>query len=184
VYAAVLSGVFTADSIRQLQSVGFSVAFVNYHNVISAFRKVGIEGGYEEGTPDDAVLATVQKWQALSPSDRQTVVGEVVRMLDPEMSRLKAEIATVVNRRIALIRVLPVHGSPIEFSTLAAAIGFIESYNDREPSPHGFVRYEVQIRYDNGNRIDGEFGSKEQATDFLKTLEVVPSRRANDPHRR
>ncbi len=66
------------------------------------------------------------------------------------------------------IRILPLHGTPVELASIAEAIAFIEGYD--EETTFGLVaKYEVQIRYSNGDRIDAQFQSKSSAIEFLRT---------------
>ncbi len=77
-----------------------------------------------------------------------------------------------VKRQIESIIVLPLHGSMKEVSTVEDAILFINGY-DEQGTAKPVDRYEIQIRYNNGNRIDGKFNDKKSAVSFL--LEYVPA---------
>ncbi len=70
-------------------------------------------------------------------------------------------------RGIESIGVLPLHGAGCELPSLQAIIASMEKCeeSDREKS---VVGYEVQIRYINGDRIEGRFGDKAAALTFLQ----------------
>jgi len=82
--------------------------------------------------------------------------------------------------------VLPLHGTSFECASLAAAIGFVEDY-DKKAANAPAVRYEVELSYDNDDRIDGSFADKESALEFLRTFErpaMKPSTEATTRPRR
>jgi hypothetical protein len=59
-------------------------------------------------------------------------------------------------------------------STIDAALSFISKYKD-DGSRKRFHRFEVEVRYKNGNVIAGKFNDKDGAIDFLRGFEpVVP----------
>ena len=53
--------------------------------------------------------------------------------------------------------------------TIEEAIAFIESYEEGIASG-SFVKYELNVRYSNGNEIRGQFGAKSGAVEFLRRL--------------
>ena len=70
---------------------------------------------------------------------------------------------------IEAIRVLPLFGTAIMFERIEEAIVFIKEQPEngrRESKP--LVRMEVQVRYKDGTRIDGQFPHKYRAVEFLE----------------
>lgn len=73
-----------------------------------------------------------------------------------------------------MIRVLPLSGESQDYTDLEDAVSFIESVEeDRNSGP--VVRYEVQIRYDNGDEITGEFSGTDNAISFLEVTVAARS---------
>ena len=58
-------------------------------------------------------------------------------------------------RQIELIRVLPLHGTPFECHTVEEAIAFVENYNWNDGKSKPMMRYEVVVRYTNGESCEG-----------------------------
>ena len=58
------------------------------------------------------------------------------------------------------------HGS-VERASIEEAIAFIQAYRE-EPSPQPFVRYEVEVLYNNENKINGQLQDKDSAVQFLR----------------
>lgn len=72
-----------------------------------------------------------------------------------------------VKRRIEKIIVIPLHGREAECASVAEAITFLSSYDSS--SVQGKVyKYEIHIRYNNGDKITAEFVEKTAALDFLR----------------
>jgi len=68
---------------------------------------------------------------------------------------------------------LPLHGDYRELATIEDAISYISGHG--ETAGKTFIRYEIQIRYNNGDNIDGAFENKDTAIKFLRTFQpVVP----------
>ena len=56
-----------------------------------------------------------------------------------------------------------------EVTTLEQAIQFIDAYEETRKARE-FVRYEVNVRYTNGDEIRGTFESKTEAVKFLSSV--------------
>ena len=52
---------------------------------------------------------------------------------------------------------------------MSEAVRLIKGY-DESSAVEGFVRYEIHVKYDNGDRIEGGFHDKERAIAFLEGL--------------
>jgi len=71
--------------------------------------------------------------------------------------------------KIDAIRVLPLYGTAVSFEDIAEALVFVKEqpstgYSGKKP----LVRIEVQVRYKDGGRIEGQFPHKINAIEFLK----------------
>jgi phage gp36-like protein len=72
-------------------------------------------------------------------------------------------------RKIESIYVLPLHGLPRTLTNVAEAIAFIEVFDESRPDAP-FTRYEVGVRYSNGDEIRGQFKDKATAIAFLRGM--------------
>jgi hypothetical protein len=63
--------------------------------------------------------------------------------------------------------VLPIHGTAFNGNSIEEAIEFIEKYNEF-PQLEVFVRYEVEIRFMNGDSAKGNYQDKERAIEFFR----------------
>ena len=75
-----------------------------------------------------------------------------------------------VKRQITSVRIIPLHGSTKDCLSVHEAISFVENYDETAPAGP-LVKYEVLIRYDNGDKIDGEFQDKAATIEFLEAYQ-------------
>ena len=74
--------------------------------------------------------------------------------------------------KIDAIRVLPLFGTAVMFENLIEALDFIKQQPEDGRNATGpLVRIEVQVRYNDGSRIEGQFPNKFRAEEFLKNKE-------------
>ena len=165
----VLAGVFTQGSLLQLKSHGFSTVYCSYKAVVAAFATVGIDAAFDEDTPDEKLQAEVTAYEALSVAERAGLLTTLHRMVRRELNEFIRELESSLTRRIERILVAALHGPTFEVASVDQAVVLINDY--REDSPvDGFVRYEVDIKYTNGDHINGHFEEKRKAIDFLRRL--------------
>lgn len=164
---AILAGVFTEGALSQLRSLGFTVLYFPYETVVKAFRRVSIDVRFDEDTPDGEVTRKVRSWEELPGAERAKVAHSLIEINSEAVDGFLQSLKLSITRRITLVRVLPLHGAAAELASIEQAIAFIENY-DQGAGPISFVRYEVEVRFSNGDRITGEFADKDSAIRFLR----------------
>jgi hypothetical protein len=165
---AILAGVFTEDALEQMRSLGFCVLYFPWETVVAAFGTVGVDVHFEEDTLDAEVEEKLRDWRAVPDTERALVAEALIQTNGPEVRRFMAALERAVTRRIQIVRVLPLHGTPAELPSVADAIDFIQDYDEALPGVKVVAKYEVEIRYSNGDRVQGQFTSKETAIHFLR----------------
>lgn len=164
---AILAGVFTEGALNQLRSLGFSIVYFPYKTVIQAFAKVEIEARFTEDTSRKEFSTRVRLWERLSPRKKRLVSESLVPLNKAAVQEFMVALERVVTRVIQLVRILPLHGHPTELPSVDEAIRFINGY-DEVSSGIPVSKYEIQIRYTNGDRIEAYFEDKKAAVDFLR----------------
>jgi hypothetical protein len=170
---AILAGVFTEGALRQLRSLGFTVLFFPYDTTIAVFRKFGADVDYDDKTSDKDVLKKVRTFDKLSTKVRNDTASALLKANEKQLASFIHALEKVVTRLIKRILVLPLHGQAYEVATVKDALKFIENYTENKGA-HLFVRYEIQVTYDNGDHIVANFRNKSAAVDFLRTFLPVP----------
>lgn len=166
----VLAGVFTEGSLTQLASHGFKVVYCSYENVLAAFAKVGIDASFDERTSDRAFKDKVDTFINLPASKRAELVTELRKRTRKDLNTFVKGLETCLTRTIERILVIPLHGPTCEVMSVNDALSFINSYDEASPIMGVFVRYEVSVRYTNGDQINGQFESRATAIQFLNGL--------------
>jgi len=169
---AVLAGEFTDGALTQLRSLGFAVLHVPYPTIVSAFGKFGIDASYEEDTSEAEFRKKIKACEKLSPEKGRKLSATVLEASKDAADRFFSALETTVLRRIERITVIPLHGEPYGLATIREAIEFVQKYEESAAAKMPVVRYEVQIRYSNGDLIDGEFHDREGAIGFLRGYQV------------
>ncbi|MDA1050715.1 MAG: hypothetical protein O3C40_09585 [Planctomycetota bacterium] len=72
-----------------------------------------------------------------------------------------------MKRKLSSVRIIPLHGNAREYLSIADAITFVRDYNEADGLAQ-LLRYEIQIRYDNDDRIDAQFQDRNAAIQFLE----------------
>ncbi|MBX3395262.1 MAG: DNA methylase [Phycisphaerae bacterium] len=165
----VLGGVFTEGSLNQLRSHGFAVLYFPYQSVIAAFASVGIDAAFDEDTSDSALLRKVRTYGRLKPAQRERIATLLRERHKAEVNTFTSSLRVVLTRKVDTVYVLPLHGAARVLGGVAEAIAFIESFDESKPC-ESFTRYEVGVRYGNGDEIRGQFNDKQAAIAFLRTM--------------
>ena len=162
---AVLAGEFTEGAITQLKSLGFSVIYVAYSDVVSAFATVGIDASTEEDTPDEEVQAKIGQWENLSSADKESVARSLIENDESQINAFLVGLKLAISREIEAILVLPLHGHELYATSISEALALLQDHDESSLQTQ-FVRYEIQIRFTNGNQIIGKFNDRMSAIAF------------------
>lgn len=165
----VLAGVFTEGSLQQLRSHGFSIVFCSYETIVEAFQAVGIDAAFDEDSRDSDVLKKVKKYESLTTRQHKILVNRIHALVQSDLDEFTAELEKNLIRRIVRVFVATLHGPICELKTVSEAIEFIKGYDESLPVD-GFVRYEVNVRYSNGDHITGQFENKQESIHFLRRI--------------
>jgi hypothetical protein len=165
----VVAGVFTESSINQLRSLGFTVLYIPYESVIAAFATVGINAEFGEDTPDAALLREVKKYGRLTSTQRNQIETSLLLRNRGDLEAFISTLQASLSRKIEFVYILTLHGSRQTVGNLAEAIAYIESFDETKQAAR-FIRYDVGVRYSNGDDVRGQFNDKSSAISFLQTI--------------
>lgn len=163
----VLAGVFTSGSLNQLTSRGFTILYFSYDLIVNAFATVGINVEFDESTPDDVFGACVHEIEQLSYSDLAKVKRKLTESNETEIQRFLDELKSSVDRMIDRILIIPLYGAESSFENLADAVNFMNSYDIYDGSGD-FRKYEINVRFTNGDTISASLADKDKAIRFLQ----------------
>ena len=166
-FGAILAGVFTQPSIIQLQSQGFNTLHFPYDAVVQAFQEEGINVSWQEDTSEIVLSEKVQAFRNLTQEQRENIAGNLINdneaLITPFITRLES----AMTRRIERISITPLHGRCYVLNTIEEAVDFLTAYNETE-CRDPLCQYIIDIRYNNGDKIEVCFNDRQNSLDFLQ----------------
>ena len=165
-----LAGDFTKGSLDQLRSHGFALVHCPYDNIVKAFASEGIDVYSNETTSEEELQQKVDMFDVSSEAQRDRIVEEIRRLHADQLESFFDELRHSLNRKIEKVFVLPLYGNPRVFDGIADAISFIYEF-DYVSVSEDFVRYELNIRYSNGDEVRATYRFRNEAIEFLKKLD-------------
>ncbi len=163
----VLAGVFTEGSLDQLKSNGFRVLYFPYETLIRAFEAEGIDIRFDESTPDDVFRACTDRIERASADTMERIKKRLIATNQKEVNDFFAALQHRISRSVVRVLVIPLYGRLSQFATIQDALRFLDMHSIYEGSGE-FRKYEVQIEFSNGDRVQGSFESKYGAREFLE----------------
>ena len=163
---AVLAGEFTDPSLEQLKSHRFNIIYCPYETVLQAFASEGLDVSSEEDTSDEVLQTKVDSFERLTQSQLQRITLQIRELNSQQFTSFFGALRSSLRRRVEYVLVVPLFGSPQHFNTIRDAVRYISNHDRSTPSLE-FVKYEVTVRYSNGDEIRGTFHDKDQAIEFL-----------------
>jgi hypothetical protein len=167
----ILAGVFTNGSLNQMRTSGFEVALFPYESIIAAFASIGINAAFDENTPDATFQDAIDIIDIIQPEVRIKLKQNLVDINQNLLDHFFSELQATLDRQIEQIILIPLHGQQSEFTTILDAITFVENYTEDGLREGNFRKYEIIVRYSNGDKIDASFQNKEKAVSFLNYIE-------------
>jgi hypothetical protein len=163
-----LIGEYTKSALTQLETMGFKILYFPYDSVIRAFQAVGIDAHFDESTTEFEHIGKLDSWKALSQQKKDLVWKELLKQNEKNIKDFSAEIEKSINRSVVAVTITPLHGLTNSLETITAAITFIKNYIEPTKKSMPLMRYEIRVKYCNGDKIEGQFQEKESAVTFLE----------------
>lgn len=164
---AILAGVFTRDSLAQMRSCGFETILMPYDSIVEAFASVGIDARFDEETPDEEFARAVEQIEALKPAQRAALKERLVKTNAGQLKEFFDSLKKAIDRTVSTVIVVPLHGAESAFDSVDAAKQFLMDHDQSKADGGAFRKYEMIVRYSNGDRVDASFEDKAAALDFL-----------------
>jgi len=163
----VLAGVFTDGSLEQLRSLGFHVLYFPYETLVAAFGAEGIDIRFDESTPDDVFRACAAQIEGAPTTIMERVIERLTLLNQNPINDFFAALDYRLTRSVVRVLLIPLFGRTNQFATILDAMQFLDQHSIYEGSGD-FRKYEIQIEFSNGDRVQGSFESKYGAREFLE----------------
>ena len=165
----VLAGIFTDGSITQLKSLGFHVLYFPYETIIEAFSDQSIDVSFDEHTPDAGFLKCIKTIEKSGPETTKKIKRNLVSTNKKNIDNFKKALYECLGRIIEKICIVPLYGNAAEFISIKEAMKFLNVY-DQSQAGDDFRKYEISVKFSNGDRIDADFSDRKKACEFLEFL--------------
>ncbi len=163
----VLAGEFTAPSLEQFKSQGFNVIYCPYETMLEAFASEGVDVSSKEESSDEELQRKVDAFELLSQFRQKRIAARVRELHSGQFERFFESLRGSLRRRVDCVFVLPLAGTQHRFDSIEDAATYITNHDESTPSTQ-FVKYELNVRYTNGDEIKGTFHDKQIALKFLR----------------
>ena len=164
---AILAGEYTDGGKNQLTSHDIAVLHIPFEVLAGCFRKQAIELDYPENAKSAYKKSVIRKWQNLPYKSTTAVKGCLREAIANDNSAFKKGLENALLRQIEVIRILPLYGTESLFSSVAQALKALAGFQEEQSKESKFVKFEVQLRFTDGDKMEGSFHSKEDAVHFL-----------------
>lgn len=168
---AILSGLFTENSLNQLKNDDFHVLYIPFDKVVQAFKTHGFDVFFDENTKESDIK---RMYDTVTRKSNKLLLNkvrnELLNVCSDEIGRFIKELENSYNRKISCIHILPLHGVRMEVTNIEKAISVINSYNEL-PDNYQLQYIEIIVHYNNGSVVQCQFKEKEEVIDFLNHIQ-------------
>ena len=164
-YAAVLAGEFTENALTQLRSQGFYVLYFNYDEICKIFDTIGLSIRWEEDTSEADIQKIATKFERLTSAQIKKLRANFFAMYKKQLDDLASALCNSLEATVSEVIVIPLHGTAKSLCDTDEAVKFILSYDQSTHEP--IYRYEIIVRYNNGDEYTMKCANKTKAIQFL-----------------
>lgn len=168
-YGVVLAGEFTQPAIDQLQNNGFSVLYIPYKNIVTAFKDIDFDIAFDEKTADSIFSNAIKRLNSLNISKKNALIQSIVKICEDDTNEFMANLQYTLERHISQVILIPLFGTRYECDSIDAAIAKLDSLDTRIVSG-SFEKFEIIVDYNNQDTIRATFSNKKSALSFLDKL--------------
>jgi hypothetical protein len=165
----ILAGVFTDNSLRQLQSLGFTILYFPYEMIVNAFRVLGIDVYFEENTTEEYFAEQIALWEKLNNTQKDKIYRKITEQNLFAINQFMSSLQLKLDRKINRVHIWMMYGKQYIFDSIEKAKEFIVNVNINDISPE-FNKYEAEIQYSNGDIIRVEYRNQNDMLGFLSSF--------------
>jgi hypothetical protein len=123
---AVLSGEFTNNALKQLESKGFSVLHIPYASILQAFLEVGIDASsVDRVTAEQEFHRKIAQWERLpQPETTEKFLKALYRLHAAGVAEFQTRLEASLLRGVVSVRLAVLRGHTIECADIVSAISY------------------------------------------------------------
>lgn len=165
---AILAGEWSSGSLEQMQARGIILLHIPFEVIVTTFDTKGINLRYGEQSASDVKWQIIEKWEKLSEEDIVALQKSFAEKIAQEYRDFLQNLEQSLVRRVSSIRIWYLYGQTDQYSDVDEAINALTDQPEKADNLE-LTKFEIQIRFNNGDRVEGEFRQKEDAMSFLKS---------------
>ena len=162
----VLAGEFTQGALDQLRSVGFQVLYFPYKIIAEAFQDFGLNAAFEENTSEDVFQEKIKNWNNFA--DKKKLAKHILKLNHSEVESFFGLLEQSISRFVSSISVMPLHGKASILPSIDLAVDYVRHYSQKSYDLPVY-KYDIQIKFNNGDLIDATFRESQTAIVFLES---------------
>ena len=163
---AVLAGHFTAGSLQQLKSLDFHVVYIPYTSMVQIYAQNGVNIAFDETTPESHYTEVLSKISHGGAALQLAIISGLRAAHRVQIDEFLEKLKKKLLRHVENISIIPLFGKEYEFNTVAEVVSFINSHTPLN-TDGAFRRYEIIVKYSNGDKLEASFSDKSEAERFL-----------------
>jgi hypothetical protein len=140
---------------NHLRSRGFNTVYFPAKEVYDAFAQVGIDASSDERTSETECEVKISSWNALPSGSTEVIRDTLLSAEQEQVGQFVAALNGSLSRNVIGV-------------TITAL--YVKSYDLVQASSAPVSKFEVDIRYSNGDVIHGSFQEADDAIDFLQSF--------------
>jgi hypothetical protein len=165
----ILAGVFTDNSLKQLQSLGFTILYFPYEMIVNAFRVMGIDVYFEENTTEEYFAKQIALLEKLNDIQKDKIYKKITDQNLFAINQFMSSLQLKLNRKIIKVHIWMMFGKQYIFDSIERAKEFIVNIKINDIYPE-FNKYEAEIQYSNGDIIRIEYRNQSDMLGFLSSF--------------
>ncbi|MDD3582049.1 MAG: hypothetical protein PHW74_13640 [Desulfobacca sp.] len=164
---AILAGEYTEGGKNQLVSHNINLIHIPFSVLATCFISKGVDLSYPEKAPSSVKAAIVEHWEALSQNDISDIEICLRNSIKEEYLLFRQKLERALLRKVLSLRILTLYGNELVFSSIQEAISAISELQEDQPNDLRFIKFEILLRFTDGDKIDCTFHTKEETLRFL-----------------
>jgi hypothetical protein len=107
---------------------------------------------------------------ALDERDREALRRRLIETKGDQVAGFVSALDQALLRRVSAVIVTVLHGNQQQIATISAAIDFLQRYSETAMSTAPPSKWEIDVRFTNGDTIHAVFQQKVDAIRFLESF--------------
>lgn len=165
-----LAGDFTTPALSQLKSRGFQVLYFPSADIFRAIKIAGVNATFDQDTSEEDFEEKLNAFSRLSISQVARVKRELMKIDPDQVAAFVDSIHEVLSRTIVSIAITALYGQTVSVDTIESAIVCLRGHKHLAAPPGALLKYELTVKYSNGDNIHGMFNDEINAIGFLESF--------------